>query len=97
MRLVLVSFSFFLPSFLSSFFIYFILFYFILFLFLLLFLFIYLLFYFILFYFIYFFFFLGGGGLTQNLAWSAASIPCMPLQLQQAIRQVRQVRVFVLV
>ena len=58
------------------------------------------LFYFILFLFLFLFFFLGGGGrggLTQNLAWSAASIPCMPLQLQQAIRQVRQVRVFVLV
>ena len=57
------------------------------------------LFYFFLFLFL-FLFFLGGGGrggLTQNLAWSAASIPCMPLQLQQAIRQVRQVRVFVLV
>ena len=57
------------------------------------------LFHFILFYFYFYLFFFGGGrgGLTQNLAWSAASIPCMPLQLQQAIRQVRQVRVFVLV
>ena len=58
------------------------------------------LFFFILFLFLFLFFFWGGGGrggLTQNLAWSAASIPCMPLQLQQAIRQVRQVRVFVLV
>ena len=55
-------------------------------------------FYFIfIFIFIFFFFWGGRGGLTQNLAWSAASIPCMPLQLQQAIRQVRQVRVFVLV
>ena len=81
MRLVLVSFSL-ISFFLPSF----LFFYF-------------LLFYFISFYFIFFFFFLGGGegGLTQNLAWSAASIPCMPLQLQQAIRQVRQVRVFVLV
>ena len=81
MRLVLVSFSL-ISFFLPSF----------------LFLFFVILFHFILFYFILFFFFGGGrGGLTQNLAWSAASIPCMPLQLQQAIRQVRQVRVFVLV
>ena len=61
--------------------------------------FLFLLFFYFIFIFI-FIFFLGGGGrggLTQNLAWSAASIPCMPLQLQQAIRQVRQVRVFVLV
>ena len=83
MRLVLVSFSL-ISFFLPSF----------LFLFFLYFI----SFYFILFF--YFIFFFGGGGrggLTQNLAWSAASIPCMPLQLQQAIRQVRQVRVFVLV
>ena len=81
MRLVLVSFSL-ISFFLPSF----------------LFLFFVILFHFILFYFILFFFLGGGrGGLTQNLAWSAASIPCMPLQLQQAIRQVRQVRVFVLV
>ena len=59
MRLVLVSFSFFLPSFLFYF----------------------------LFYFIFILFF-GGGGLIQNLAWGAVSIPCMPLQLQQAIWQV---------
>ena len=83
MRLVLVSFSL-ISFFLPSF----------------LFLFFVILFHFILFYFYFLFiFFWGGGrgGLTQNLAWSAASIPCMPLQLQQAIRQVRQVRVFVLV
>ena len=57
------------------------------------------LFFSILFLFLFLFFFGGGGGggLTQNLAWRAASIPCMPPQLQQAIRQVRQVRVFVLV
>ena len=60
--------------------------------------FLFLLFFYFIFIFIFIFFFGGGrGGLTQNLAWSAASIPCMPLQLQQAIRQVRQVRVFVLV
>ena len=82
MRLVLVSFSL-ISFFLPSF------------------LFLFFLFYFILFYFIFLFIFFfgggGGGGFSQNLAWSAASIPCMPLQLQQAIRQVRQVRVFVLV
>ena len=62
--------------------------------------FLFLFFFYFIFIFIFIYFFLGGGGrggLTQNLAWSAASIPCMPLQLQQAIRQVRQVRVFVLV
>ena len=82
MRLVLVFFFF--NFFLPSFFLFFSFCYFIS-------------FYFILFLFLFFFFWGGRGGLTQNLAWSAASIPCMPLQLQQAIRQVRQVRVFVLV
>ena len=92
MRLVLVSFSFFLPSFLPFLFI---LFYFISFHFIFIFIVIFIFLFFYLFLFIFFFF--GGGGLTQSLSWSAASIPCMPLQLQQAIRQVRQVRVFVLV
>ena len=59
--------------------------------------FLFLFFFYFIFIFIFIFFGGGRGGLTQNLAWSAASIPCMPLQLQQAIRQVRQVRVFVLV